>query len=244
MPWTTTQNTMTGMIILISLMKPSPSGFSLTAVSGHSRPMTTPRTSARTTWPKRERKKRGMATTPDELKLERLDHKLVYNNVVKNSDPAPGTNPWCRACRHGSARRSVKLPAILFEPIAMPANRPTASASLVSARPVALAAPLRAAEITRAERRRGRARAEAGARRVPGRDRTHRAAHLQRRAADRAARRGRRGVGRRDRAGGAARPLRAGRQGRQRAGRRSVASASASRSGRMRRCRRSATPTA
>ena len=38
MPCTTTQNTSTGMIILISLMKPSPSGLSLTAKSGKNRP--------------------------------------------------------------------------------------------------------------------------------------------------------------------------------------------------------------
>src|SRR5690606_37134917 len=59
-PCNTTQNTSTGMIILISLMKASLSGLSLTANSGTSRPAATPSNSAITTWPKSDLRKRGM----------------------------------------------------------------------------------------------------------------------------------------------------------------------------------------
>src|SRR5689334_6562381 len=93
MPWTTTQKTITGMIILISLMKPAPGGVSLTGLSGQSRPMTAPRTRARTTWPKSERKKRGMGDSRMDGDASNVDDKLVYNNVVNETDLALGTNP-------------------------------------------------------------------------------------------------------------------------------------------------------
>src|SRR5437867_4971527 len=53
MPWTTTQNTMGAISILMSLMKPSPSGLSLAAKSGAAMPITMPIITARTTWPNR-----------------------------------------------------------------------------------------------------------------------------------------------------------------------------------------------
>jgi hypothetical protein len=51
MPCTTTQNTIGAISILISLMKPSPSGFSFTANSGAAIPSSTPMMTASTTCP-------------------------------------------------------------------------------------------------------------------------------------------------------------------------------------------------
>ena len=60
MPCTTTQNTSTGMIILISLMKPSPKGLSLTANSGENSPTRMPTASAMSTCPNSDLAKRPM----------------------------------------------------------------------------------------------------------------------------------------------------------------------------------------
>ena len=70
------------MIILISLMKPSPSGLSDAANCGQTRPITTPATSASTTWPNRERKKRDIGISGSEGP-RLLEHKLAYKNVDK-----------------------------------------------------------------------------------------------------------------------------------------------------------------
>jgi hypothetical protein len=61
MPSTTTQKTSGAMTILISLMKPSPRGFSITAKSGTKTPRTTPKTNASMTWPKSDLKRLGIA---------------------------------------------------------------------------------------------------------------------------------------------------------------------------------------
>ena len=62
---TTTQNTSGAMIILISLMKPSPKRLQRHGeVGDQTTPMTTPRTSATTTWPKSDLKKLGIVWTP------------------------------------------------------------------------------------------------------------------------------------------------------------------------------------
>ena len=58
MPWTTTPKTSGAIAILMSLMNPSPSGFSITATFGQSMPTTMPRTRAATTCPNNEPKNR------------------------------------------------------------------------------------------------------------------------------------------------------------------------------------------
>ena len=50
MPSTTVQKMIGPIIILMSLMKPSPSGFSASPVAGNAKPMTAPITTATSTW--------------------------------------------------------------------------------------------------------------------------------------------------------------------------------------------------
>src|SRR5450631_2276092 len=81
MPCTTTQNTSTGMIIVMSLMKPSLSGLSLTPNSGQVNPTTTPTNRASKTWPKSERSKRGMVASGSLYMF--VDDKLVCNECTQ-----------------------------------------------------------------------------------------------------------------------------------------------------------------